>query len=482
MQSKEQIQKEIEAVRLQLNIADMSIITASEEEKERWEQKRSVLQQRLNELQKDLADNVVYDGDHAASIIDDATADAMLREILSIEETPRDPSTDTMADAMIDRILQTDETEIPRPVPQENIAPEPEKRTVADTMADAMIGNILGTDENASAPVIDDATADAMLSEILSAEDSTEPVAEVSPASQEDAAAEEMLQKILSAKEPEPDAQTSSPVFTEENEAPQPTAPVFTSYTPEEVPAQPVAPPVEPQASPILEDFSRRFAAVKESGAANAELLQQIEALKAAAEEADRRARAALTEAENIRKDAERIRLAAETERAMYAAEMELQRGMRDQAETVRQNADRAEKDRIAEKIARRKTEIAAIRNGLQDVKDSDSAFVVREKLFAVQLVLDEDERNSPEISYLLTKSLDDVAHALEVAELKRRIAALTVAAKKAAMRKPAPKKKAAAKKTTAKKKKVAAAARRRPTARPGARRRPPARPAPRYH
>ena len=143
----------------------------------------------------------------------------------------------------------------------------------------------------------------------------------------------------------------------------------------------------------------------------------------------------------------------------------------------MREEAARAEKDRINEKIARRKAEITEIRNGLQDVKDSDSAFALREKLFAVQLVLDEDERNSPEISYLLTKSLDDLSHVLEVSELKRRLAALAAAKKaapKAAPKKAAPKKKAA--KKPAKKKRIVAASRRRPPLRPYARRRPPSR------
>lgn len=145
----------------------------------------------------------------------------------------------------------------------------------------------------------------------------------------------------------------------------------------------------------------------------------------------------------------------------MYAAETELQRGLRNQEEALRSAAERADKERIAEKIARRKAEITEIRNGLQDVKDSESAFALREKLFSVQLVLDDDERNSPEISYLLTKSLDDMTHALEISDLKRRIAAMVASSKKQSAQAAAAKKKAAVKKAEAKKaaaKKAAAA------------------------
>ena len=47
MQDREQIQKEIDAVKLQLSIADMSAITASEDEKEHWDKRRESLQLRL---------------------------------------------------------------------------------------------------------------------------------------------------------------------------------------------------------------------------------------------------------------------------------------------------------------------------------------------------------------------------------------------------------------------------------------------------
>ncbi|MDE7395932.1 MAG: hypothetical protein K2M95_07430, partial [Clostridiales bacterium] len=74
--------------------------------------------------------------------------------------------------------------------------------------------------------------------------------------------------------------------------------------------------------------------------------------------------------------------------------------------------------------------------------------------------VLDEDERNSPEITYLLTKTQDDVNHALETAELKRRLAA-------ADAKPPVRKQKTIIKKAAPKpKKKKKAAAKKRPTPR----------------
>lgn len=84
-----------------------------------------------------------------------------------------------------------------------------------------------------------------------------------------------------------------------------------------------------------------------------------------------------------------------------------------------------AEKIRLAQKASKRRAEITVLRNGLQDVCDSESAFSLREKFFALQLVLDDEERSCPDITYLLSKSMDDVNHALEIADLKRRIIAL---------------------------------------------------------
>ena len=49
MQDKEQIQKEIETLRMQLNFADISAITAPEAEKEHWDLKRLDLQSRIKE-------------------------------------------------------------------------------------------------------------------------------------------------------------------------------------------------------------------------------------------------------------------------------------------------------------------------------------------------------------------------------------------------------------------------------------------------
>ncbi|MDE6398472.1 MAG: hypothetical protein K2L51_04035, partial [Clostridiales bacterium] len=266
-----------------------------------------------------------------------------------------------------------------------------------------------------------------------------------SDVSPEAAAAEEMLKKILGA------SKVSAPDET----------------------AQDRAVAALEKVSKPAEDFSARLQSLRET---DGNAVSEIERLRSEAEEANRKAQEALAQAERMRKEAEEIRLNAETERAMYAAEMELQRGLHSREATMRQSAERAEKDRLAEKIARRKAEIAELRSQLQDIQDSQGAFALREKFLAVELVLDDDERGNAELSYLLTKSIDDVAHALEVAELKRKIVALT-AVKRTPVKRPAPKKKAAKKPAKKKKKAVAAPARRhRPPLRASARRRTPPR------
>ncbi len=577
MQNKEEILKEIDSVKMQISFADMSALTAPEEEKENWSKKLSDLQTRLGELEKDLAECVVYDGEHAASIIDDAAADAMLNEILNMSEQTEPPlepdnGTEVLADAVIDRILTINENDIPTDTDAEvnricySDYPEMPLDNDTDILADAMVDNIIITsdkipDNNSGEGVLSDAQADAILNDIINSTASeqeaqseqpifAEPMyAQAAPQAEQPIFAESTApvygQTVVQPEQPifaepvyaqtapqaeqpifaEPIApvygqtvvQPEQPIFAEPvyaQTAPQaeqpifaePTAPVYEQPTVKaetdtsfggidpnepldpmfdckyEVPEMQFAPSGGETVSPVqnesvqevplppesdyfdadamlreilaatetqpqdnvagerqtnqgaqysTDDFNSRLSAVKASDSTDAETLLQIEKLKLEAEDAKRRAESALKEAEQIKKEAEQIRLAAESERAMYAAEMEIQRGLRTQEDTLRETTDRAEKERIAEKIARRKAEITAIRNGLQEVKDSDGAFIVREKLFAVQLVLDEDERNSPEISYLLTKSLDDIAHMVEVSELKRKIAALVAASKK---------------------------------------------------
>lgn len=502
MRDTKQIQKEIEDVKLQINIAEAAATTSVGDAQENWNQKIQSLQAKREKLEQELINVPDYE-------IDDATADAMLESILAVADNAetdnsKEQTTDVMADAMIETILS---------------APHANHTDVAtDTMADAMLDSILSVEDISSTVSFDDATADAMLNSILSAQepadensviiddttadamlnsiladvseeqpseaDDSETATIVEPITvapenvadgiesnqpdsvafaqsntddvnnnfmQDDGIADEMLNKILSAQidyEPIVQPERQDSVTLSQESAPHEQVSVNDGY---------ITPEVDSHSD------------IKASNATEADMLLQIQKLKLEAEDAKRRADAALMEAEKIKKEAEQIKLAAETERAMFAAEMELQRGLRNEEENMRIASEQAEKDKIAEKIARRKAEITAIRNGLQDVKDTDSAFLLREKLFSIQLVLDDDERNSPEISYLLTKSMDDISHSLEVAELKRRIAALTAVRKAPVKKKPAAakKKKATAKKAAAKKKRAVVASRHVP-ARPG--------------
>lgn len=540
MQDREQIQKEIDAVRLQISIVDTAATTAPDDEKERWSKKRITLQTRLEALQKDLA--ACKGTDSGVPVFDDAEADAMFNQIIFAEEGK--PVSEQMSDAVFEA----------QPAPAE----------ISDTEADEILNTILFADGGTDAVKVDepqavtDAETDAIFEQIFSTPDSvTSDLSEAQNVIMADEPPAEQIEPENKSEEsvfvmPPAEQEIQAPNFSveetdsviammpqenekeEEAEQPQPLksdtlfeplenakeesvfAPEIKETEKEEKATEPddelwepsavkseneIERKAEPAQELIFEDgvaarsvFEQPVATekadvVKECEDVRAPFVQPapleidaqtsltIEKLKAEAEEANRKAQLALAEAEKLREEAEKIKLAAETERAMYSAEMELRRGIRQREEAMREEAARAEKDRINEKIARRKAEITEIRNGLQDVKDSDSAFALREKLFAVQLVLDEDERNSSEISYLLTKSLDDLSHVLEVSELKRRLAALAAAKKaapKAAPKKAAPKKKAA--KKPAKKKRIVAASRRRPPLRPYARRRPPSR------
>lgn len=448
-----------------------------------------------DDLLNDIIFSVPDEGTDASSsygdfTIDENNADDILSSILSTPDYVEPQSgntTDVMADAMLDSILS---------------ASEPKHAVIDDATADAMIDTILSAPNPADEVVLDDATANDLLNTIIFAaepEENSEPIAEDGePIILGDTDMPD--EPILAADEPEEpvvvqdedpivfamppeepyvaesyeepvaydEVIESAPVENEPVEEEPITEAESAEHEPavEEEPEQPKL-SVDEMADAILEKIlsatdnianerklAEEFAAATAAEAKKAEStdardMLEIEKLKLEAQEANRKAQAALYEAEKMRDEAARIKLAAETERAMYAAEMELQRGLRNEEENMRAKAEQAEKDRLAEKIARRKAEITAIRNGLQDVKDTDSAFLIREKLFSVQLVLDEDERNSPEISYLLTKSMDDVSHSLEVAELKRRIAALVAIHKAPPKKKAAPpaKKKASAKK-----------------------------------
>lgn len=453
MQDRERIQKEIETLKLQLNFAEISALTASAEEKDNWEQRRNDLQLKLIGLEKDLEDCVVYDGNHASSIIDEETADAMLEQILAAGEPE---SADSVAPDL--SVESADEVVINQFDGMND-----------ENLSDALDDLLASMDENEKSEVTEtkqeDASVQAMVDEILMAGEEHEYKIE----SKTDDSVTEKPVQVIEEKNPEPENEPEEQHLTPWQPDNDPaedmlksilavTAEREKSYENEEkvldsvqqkseIIPSPVITPItvnEPQSrefdeQPFSEDFMQRLNAAKESGRMDAELFLQIEKIKLEVEDAYKRAQLAVFEAAQLKKDAERIKLSAESERAMFAAEMELQKGLRSQEEYIRSESDKAEKDRIAEKIAKRKAEITEIRNGLQNVKDSDSAFVLREKLFAVQLVLDDDERSSPEISYLLTKSLDDLSHALEISDLKRRLAALA-AAKKPVKKLPRPK------------------------------------------
>lgn len=513
MQDREQIQKEIDAVRLQLSIVDTAVTTAPEDEKEHWGQKRITLQTRLEALQRDLAMCKGIEDDNAVPVFDDDEATAMFNQIIYAQESsgsdaapaepqeqaeqPRNPEVVYSESGVTGEYASTDElfsrffNDIDHSggdvnKTQEPVTAEPVTADGAIIMGEPIVSD---TPITADAPILADepeqsdeafVTEETVISEgpvvanepdIYESAAEAEKAEEVKTAPRQEVSTQELfadLQRTLLGLDEEEPAQVANESI-EQNTVPK---------------AENAAPQSDDEADGQLKlDITD---SLREAIAAAAQSIQssdyavtggngdlRLQMLRAETEDANRRAKTALAEAEKLRAEAEKIKLAAETERAMYAAEMELQRGLRSREEAMREAAMRAERDKLNEKIARRKAEITQIRNGLQDVKDSESAFIVREKLFSVQLVLDEDERNSPEISYLLTKSLDDLSHALEVAELKRRIVALTNAAKKAAAaqkaaaaRKAAAAKKAAQKrkKAEAKKKKAAAAkARRRP-------------------
>ncbi len=459
-----------------------------------------------------MLESILTAQDNRAAVIDDETADAMLDSILSMADSSEEQGVvidNETADAMLDSILSMNGSE-------EASGGFAEQDADAVSFADEPIivgESVEAPDENATiytgATEAEDSATIVMppqeeipdtiyfAQEATPQEEATDTVYAQASAPQEEiqdvvypaqeSAVQEEIPDTIYAQEATPQEEATDTIYPAREAAPQEEVTETVYATQASAPQADMEKMTDALLAKILsatdaaieqkqreENLSAR-AEKDSSDSGDPQTMLQIEKLKLETEDANRRAQAALFEAEKMRKEAEQIKLAAETERAMYAAEMELQRGLRHEEEHMRSVAEQAAKDRLAEKIARRKTEITAIRNDLQDVKDSDSAFLVREKLFSVQLVLDEDERNSPEISYLLTKSMDDVSHSLEVAELKRRIAALTAAltsARKAAS-KPQPKKKPASapkakptkKKEAAKKKKkkLIAAARRRP-------------------
>ena len=405
--------------------------------------------------------------------------DAMLNDILATPDAQPTEQAIPVADgegdmdAMLNDILftpdaQPTEQAIPvadggseAPVLDDPIAVEPEAQTAEPDASEmeALLNEILDTpsEPQAAPEVTSMGASSAMLGEMESAHAAVQPI----PGHDETAPQPEQFAQPEPAQ-PEPAQTLVPPPIVEapvaQTEAPAPQRPARTVESVTDAVREAIfgvsqgllqdelIEEKQQQAAAIekaAQDFETRLSSIRSTTPDEAEAIHALSSLKGEVDALLARARRLLTEAAQIK-------LAAETDHAMYAAEDELQRGLR-YDEAVKHDRDsRVVKEKLAEKIARRKAEITSIRNGIQNVKDSESAFVLREQIFSIQVVLDEEERNSPEITYLLTKTQDDVNHALEMAELKRRLEA--VEGKKAAPKKPPAKKASSKKKKSAKK------------------------------
>lgn len=176
---------------------------------------------------------------------------------------------------------------------------------------------------------------------------------------------------------------------------------------------------------------ARRLA---EEEAEKARLEAQEEAERArleAQEEAERARKEAEEEAERARKEAEEEaeRLRLENEESKRLAEEEAEKARKEAEEEAKRQAEEAaklseeeakRKARIEEKVAKRKAEIANLRAELKNVTEEEQGNALREKFYAIQLALDEDEKTSTELSDLLTKSMDDASHAAELSRYKK--------------------------------------------------------------
>ena len=181
-----------------------------------------------------------------------------------------------------------------------------------------------------------------------------------------------------------------------------------------------------------LEAEEARKAAEEEAARARQEAEEEAErARKEAEEEAERARLAAEEEAEKARKaaeeEAERIRL--ENEESKRLAEEEAEKARQQAAEEEAKKAEEAKqaaeeeakrKARIEEKVAKRKAAISELRAELKNVADEEQGLALREKFYAMQLALDEDEKTSSELTDLLNKSMDDASHAAELSRYKK--------------------------------------------------------------
>ena len=373
MQNAEELQKlqeQLDSLRLQLEMINSAAETAAPEEKLNWMLQRLDTEEAIAAAEGQLQAmqvSVVYSPDEA---------DALLNTLLTQDD---------------DRPAATEAVIVPPATDEGTAGTLDTPQDVA--AAEAMLNTLLMQDEapiaeDPPAPTAEEGAAEAGIVPPVTEEAAPEAVVAVPPVMQE--ATPEQIQ-------PDPTAD-KAPVETGSVDGAAAHASQATQSVAEEEPSD-------------LAELRARLA----------ELCDRAEADRTAAQQQ-------LAEAEA---DALRIRAEAEADRGKMAARMEAERARLREESRFRAQADAQEKARLAEKVARRKAEITALRNGLQNVADSDSAFALREKLFSIQTVLDEEERSSPEITYLIAKPMDDVSHALEVAELKRKIAALTKALQK---------------------------------------------------
>ncbi len=151
--------------------------------------------------------------------------------------------------------------------------------------------------------------------------------------------------------------------------------------------------------------------------------LAQEEAEKAKSE-AEESLRIAQEEAEEEKRKAEEVAVEEEKRKAEETAEEEKRKAEEEEAELKRKAEEEAaeaeRKARIAEKVAKRKTEVTELRKELKNVTEKEQGDELREKFYAIQLALDEEEKTSEELTNLIAKSMDDASHAAELSHYKK--------------------------------------------------------------
>ena len=160
--------------------------------------------------------------------------------------------------------------------------------------------------------------------------------------------------------------------------------------------------------------------AQEESEEAHRKALEEAEeAKRKAQEEAEEAQRRAIEEAEEAKRKAqeeiEEMRRKAEEENEAKRLEEENKR----KEEEARLKAESERSDAIAKKVAMRKDQIIAVRGEIKDLKGTEDAKNLRERLYNMQLTYDEDERGSTELMDFYNKTMDDIEQAGEIARLK---------------------------------------------------------------